>query len=301
MFTNVLITGASGFIGLHLCKHILQNTKSKIVCLDRYLDPNGCRLFDSTDRVDFVNQDLSTDLSEEAMKSLEAAECIFHLAAFKTNKAGEKRFYQDNVLATERIINLPLKNLKQFFFTSTLYVYGSNFGTASEDDEPHPDTAYGMSKLVCEKMLFDRFSGTATNLAIPRLFFVFGNPIGTSIGYKSVILKHIDRIKNGLAPVIYGSGEQMLDYIYIDDVTEAFDALIKNEFNGVVNISSGTLVSVNDLTRDICDVMDYKGKLEYQSADWTDGTSRGGDNRRLLAMHAKRVGFQQALKSMVNE
>src|SRR5208282_3392702 len=112
--------------------------------------------------------------------------------------------------------------VQKVVFTSSLYAYGRmGAPPLTEEEAPTPHTVYGISKLSGEH-LCRHFSLLAKiPVVCLRLFFTYGPRQYSGLGYKSVIVKNFDRILNGQNPIVYGNGNQELDYIYVDDVVSA--------------------------------------------------------------------------------
>jgi UDP-glucose 4-epimerase len=102
------------------------------------------------------------------------------------------------------------------------------------------------------------------------------------MGYKSVILKNVERLRAGRPVLVLGDGQQALDYVFVDDVVDATlrAFLCEDSDASPINIASGHATTVNDLLRTLCEVADKSFSPEHGPADWTAGTSRAGDPAR---------------------
>ena len=109
--------------------------------------------------------------------------------------------------------------------------------------------------------------------------FVYGPRQFAGLGYKSVIAKNFERIARGEAPIVFGDGEQALDYTYVDDVVDATlaAAVTDRGLPPVMNIGSGHALSINELTRAMLEVAGSDLVPESGPADWTHGTQRSCD------------------------
>jgi UDP-glucose 4-epimerase len=148
-----------------------------------------------------------------------------------------------------------------------------------ELDLPIPTTLYGASKVMGEGIFraIDREIGLSWNIA--RLFFIYGPRQYADGGYKSVILSNFERLMNNESPTIYGDGTQALDYVYIDDCIKALMSLASNPTDRqIVNISTGTPVTINELTQTMVLIARSKQDPAYLQADWTEGSVRFGSN-----------------------
>jgi UDP-glucose 4-epimerase len=99
-----------------------------------------------------------------------------------------------------------------------------------------------------------------------------------------------ERLRQGQSPIIYGDGEQTLDYVYVDDAVQAAIAALCNPLSGaVLNIGSGTGTTINALVGSMQQVAGSGLPVRYEPADWTAGSRRVGDvdrARRLLGWQA---------------
>jgi UDP-glucose 4-epimerase len=152
----------------------------------------------------------------------------------------------------------------------------------SENDAVNPLTYYGLSKFMGENLLRIASQQGLTSYVIPRLFFIYGPNQYAEGGYKSVIYKSFENILNGLPVEIYGSGLQVLDYVYIDD---CIDALIKLAYSQndreVVNVASGDPITINRLTNEMLIASKYGQKAMHTEPDWTHGSKRFGNPNKI--------------------
>ena len=166
-------------------------------------------------------------------------------------------------------------------FTSSLYANGSlGPEPIEEDDHENPSTLYGASKLFSELDLKISSKKYGFSYAIARLFFIYGPKQFAIGGYKSVIVKNFQRFLEGQPMQINGSGNQILDYVYVEDCIKSLIGLSQSKFQGTVNVSSGVGVSVNELIIKMSEICG-NNRIEHVEADWTEGTKRIGNNSLL--------------------
>lgn len=228
-----------------------------------------------------VESDLC-DLDVDAYRDLcSGANVVFHLAAEKYNssRSTPQKVIDANITATHRLYEgACLAGVPKIVFTSSLYAYGGlGPSSMSETDVPTPTTMYGMSKVAGEDMLRVAHRDHGVEWAVARLFFVYGPRQYAEGGYKSVIITNFERMLRGEPPVVFGDGEQSLDYVYVDDVVRGLRALATPGTTGVVNLGSGEAVSINDLTALMQRVAGSDAAPVTGPADWTAGTRRCGD------------------------
>jgi len=256
----------------------------------------------SDPRLTTITADLNT-LSDEEMASLVApVDYLFHLAAEKHNQSldAPERVLAVNVNATFRLFQAAATRVRKVMFTSSLYAAGRmSLPPMREDDLPEPRTVYGISKLAGEHFLQHFASQTRLRSTSLRVFFVYGPRQFAGSGYKSVIIKNFERILRGDAPVIFGDGEQSLDYVYIDDVIHALIlSLSEDADRQVINIGSGSGVSVKQLTDIMRSVAGSSLPAVHAAPDWTAGSHRVCDNTKAKALlrWSPTVGLRDGLQ-----
>jgi UDP-glucose 4-epimerase len=283
--SEVTVTGSGGFIGSHLVRKLLNLGVSRLVAIDHLRYGTWENLADIAHHPALVLKELDfaqLDI-DELKKLLGQTNFLFHLAAEKHNQSigRPELIIAVNIAGTQRLFQAAAAvGVQKIVFTSSLYVYGRMTAPIMKEvDLPQPRTIYGISKLAGEHLLrVIEYSNSVTHCSL-RLFFVYGPRQFAGQGYKSVIVSNFERILRGESPVIYGDGEQVLDYVFVDDVVEALiKAVVTSSKTGLFNISSGQLVSINQLTNLMLEVSDNKMQPIYKPADWTAGTSRSGNN-----------------------
>lgn len=279
-----LVTGGAGFIGSFLVDHLFRSGEDVRVVDDGSTGNLG-RL---NPAIQIFETDISRLRERDWAEILRPSDTVFHLAARKLNTPGVS---DDNLLATNVMSTIALARaarsvgVRKMIFASSLYAYGHRYaGPTGEDFLALPQTLYGMSKLAGEHTLLSVLESSDVEWVSARLYFVYGPKQFPGTGYKSVIVKNFERLRDGLQPMICGSGNQELDYIYVEDVVRA---LIRLEEAGacgeVYNVSSGNGISIRDLTGLMISAAERPDlQPMWVDADWTEGTARVGNNSKLF-------------------
>jgi len=276
---RALVTGGAGFIGRHLVDKLITD-HSEVIIID---SGQTGQLASVAKEARLINVDLDSYEINDFMEILHGVDHVFHLAAQKHNTAdiSPRKMISTNVLSTYNLIIASAKSkVKRFVFTSSLYTYG-NLGPRimNEGDLPKPSTLYGSSKLMGENILRFAEKQYGLNWNVARLFFIYGPGQFAGSGYKSVIVKNFERIRDGMPVIINGDGNQSLDYLYVQDAVEGIKKLANCKIqNNIFNVSSGSLISINDLLLLMKKVSGKSVESIYESADWTSGSKRFGDN-----------------------
>ena len=278
---KIVVTGGAGFIGSALAN--LLSVDYEVVAIDNLSSGDWSRLASSVDRREL---DIATADLDDLKSVLEGAEYLCHLAAVKLHNLDNSadRVIDTNIVGTKRVLEAAGQvGVKRVLFTSSLYSYGS-VGPAimNEGDLPAPTTIYGASKLIGEQIMKNAEIRYGFSSICARLFFIYGPGQYAHGGYKSVIVKTCERLLSQLPALINGDGKQSLDYVYIDDCTNALALLLLSEFNGVYNVSSGESVSIAHLVKTIGG-FEKCSTIEFAEPDWTANTNRFGDNTKLKA------------------
>lgn len=281
-FTNktVLITGGAGFIGSNLASRL-----ASIGCAEvRVLDHLRCGTWANLSGlpVKKIELDYGTASEEQLREVCRGVDYLFHLAAEKHNqsKLSPEILFRSNISGMHGLLEVAVKEkIQKVIFSSSLYAYGiSGVDFYKESDRPQPDTLYGMSKLAGENICayFEKQYGLA--VSVFRFYFVYGPRQFAGMGYKSVILKNFERLIRGESPQITGTGDQILDYIYVEDVLDALIKAIEVDTpSQIFNIGSGEVVSIKELTELMLKVANSEKKPIYIEPDWTAGTRRVAD------------------------
>ncbi len=278
---RVLVTGGCGFIGSHLVPRLAAEGAAEVVVVDslRYGRPDVLPGLGA--RVRLVRHDLGVDPQADLQRALAGVSAVFHLAAEKHHtQRTAADLLRTNVAGTSGLLEAArAAGVGKVVFASSVFAYGRMLGPPLREDEPaRPATAYGMSKLLGERLLghFARPHGPA-HVAL-RYFFVYGPRQHVGLGYKSVIVKTYERLLRGERPTVYGDGAQALDYVYVDDAVEAaLLALRAGQSGTVYNVGSGTATTVDDMVDRMMRVAGRVLPKEYLPPDETAGSCRVAD------------------------
>jgi UDP-glucose 4-epimerase len=245
----VLVTGGCGFVGSHLVRRLLAEGARRVVVLDRLSDGRAPELPPGAELVRF---NLGVDPPEALAGHLAGIDVLFHLAADKHGRvpAPPLRLLQSNVTGTFALLEAAATaGVRKAVFSSSLYAYGrSTPPPLDESETPRPSTVYGISKLAGEHLLAHIERERGLPGVSLRYFFVYGPGQGSERGYRSVIPRTLERLARGENAVVYGDGEQTLDYVYVDDVVEATLLAAELDVSGeVLNVGSGLPLTVNRL------------------------------------------------------
>ncbi len=268
---RILVTGGAGFIGSNLVDALLREGH-EVTVVDNLSTGKFENLYNVKDaarenRFAFFHADIRDDSLLAAFRNREQ-EVVIHLAAQPDVRVSVKNPVLDaevNVLGTINVLQLAVENgVRRFINTSSGgCVYGEPESLPVSEDSPRrPDSPYGVSKNVAEEYLryYHRAYGLSyCTLAPANVYGPRQNPFGEA----GVVAIFIGRMLSGQTPVIYGDGEQTRDFVFVDDVVEAYLAALTRGDGEFINLGTGVETSVNLLYRMLADILDFDGEPEY--------------------------------------
>ena len=271
MSGKALITGGAGFIGSHLADRLIADDW-EVLAVDDLSKGQLDRLAEArqTGSLHFHQLDINSDEFGEAVRRFEP-DVIHHLAA----QSGVRPSVEDpifdarvNILGT---INVSLAaqeagTQRVVFASSGGAMFGEVPGKPATEDFPAlPDSPYGISKKVVEDYYRYFHSSTGVDYVILALGNVYG-PRQDPHGEAGVVAIFSRLMLDGMRPTIHGDGEQARDYVYVEDVVDAFARA--GEIGGAVRLNIGTAVAatVNELYALIADAAGYDGSPEHGPA-----------------------------------
>jgi UDP-glucose 4-epimerase len=294
--TRIFMTGGAGFIGSHFVRELLAAGAS-VTVYDNFSSGLEANL-DGVGPLEVIRGDI---LDYEALRdAMRGHDAVSHQAAQLeiTRSIGNPVFdLTTNTIGTLNVLQAVAElGIAKVVEASSAGVYGQAVADLQDEDHPtNPNWEYGVSKLACEKyaaIACDRNSGlSVTSL---RYAIVYGE----REWYGRVLTLFLKRALEGKSPVVFGSGDQVRDFVYVGDIAQLHRRCLEVDSPGhlVLNGSTGTGTTVLELARAVCDVTGLDGGPVFD--DVAEGaTSSLADGRMRLPseLHAMRMSFQRAL------
>jgi nucleoside-diphosphate-sugar epimerase len=218
---RVLVTGAAGFIGSHLCRRLLAEGHD-VAGLDDLSDGSLDNLADAG-QVDFIEADLRDE--EAVAKAAAGADVIFHEGAKRSvpRSVAQPGLTTDvNVRGTLNVLLAARDARARVVAASSSSVYGDqDTFPLVETMSPQPRSPYAASKLAGEAFCLACWSSMGVPAISLRYFNVYGPRQDPTSEYAAVVPRFVVACLAGSRPTIHGDGEQSRDFTFIDDVCEA--------------------------------------------------------------------------------
>lgn len=248
-----LVTGGAGFIGRWVVKNLLERGH-EVVALDNLSNSKkeNIREFQNTKSFDFVKADVKNEKTLEEVFEQDFDKVIHLAAKIDVQESLEKprEHFRDNLIGTEKVIELCRKNNVGLTLVGTCMVYDmANSDEGIDEEHPvEPASPYAGTKLAAENLAESYCHGYDLPITIVRPFNTYGpfQKTGMAGGVVSIFTKR-DIENQDLK--IFGDGEQTRDLLYVTDTAELIvRATLSEEANGeIINAGTGDDISINDL------------------------------------------------------
>ena len=252
---TILVTGGAGFIGSHLLESLVNYCDDEIVCIDALTYASDKNNIPS--KVLLYPYDISNKDEVSEVFAAYKPNYVFHLAAEShvDNSIEDcSPFIQSNIIGTVNLLNASLEyGVEKFMHISTDEVYGSiEDGSLTEDTIYNPRNPYSASKASSDHFVM----AYHTTYGLPVVITNCSNNYGPRQYKEKMIPQTIKNLISGNKIPVYGTGEQIRDWLYAQDHCEA---LIKVWKEGQVgekyNIGGECEIRNIDLVKMIIDIM----------------------------------------------
>jgi UDP-glucose 4-epimerase len=304
---TVLVTGAAGFLGSHLCDALLSRGH-RVIGVDDLSHGKRENLAQATENPRFAFHVLDITDAEKLRRVSEDVDVFAHLAAFKIPRYGDRiKTLMINSQGSLNVLQLAAERKAKFLFTSTSDVYGKNpdipFSETSASvigSSTVPRWAYAVSKLFDEHLAFSFHEDHDIPVTVVRIFGSYGPRQHLSWwgGPQSVFIDSV--LRNEQIP-IHGDGLQTRSFTYVSDTVSGILAALESDAanNQIINIGSTHEITIVDLARLIHRLIESPEPLRLEFVPYKQISGRDYEDvrRRVpdVAKAEKLLGFKAAV------
>ena len=300
---TAVVTGGAGFLGSHLCDHLISKDY-RVVCVDN-LDTGSLQNVEHLrgDNFLFINQDVTLHLEID-----EPVDTVYHLAALASPidylrmplhslKVGS--------YGTHNALGLAKFKRACFLLASTSEVYGD------PQVHPQPETYWGNVNPIGPRGVYDeakRFAEALTmayhrahliTTRIVRIFNTFGPKMRTKDG--RVVPNFIMQALHGEDVTVYGDGKQTRSFCFVSDLVEGIVRLLGSDYDGPVNLGNPREMTVLEFAETIIRLTDSKSRIVHRPLPVDDPKVRQPDirlARKLLGWEPK-MDVEEGLRATI--
>jgi UDP-glucose 4-epimerase len=306
----VLVTGGAGFVGSHIVDLLCDEACAEIIALDNMVRgrPENIERARARGPVRLVHGDIR---DRKLMASLvRAADIVFHQAALRiTHCAAEPRLaIEVMVQSTFDLLELCVQHeVKKVVAASSASIYGmANHFPTTESENPYSNrTLYGAAKSFNEGLLRAFNDMYGLDYIAFRYFNVYGPRMDIHGRYTEVLIRWMERLEAGQVPIIFGDGNQTMDFVHVHDVARANILGAKSDISDeAFNIASGTETSLGQLAQSLAVVMNRRGVSPQFAPERSVNPvprrlASTAKAERLLDFHP-RITLDEGLRDLVN-
>ena len=292
---NILITGASGFLGSRLVTYLRTSgfTENHTLWALSSLPVNGCRTIRHLD-YHFSAEDITKS-------GLHHIDCLIHMGSAVPKKREEFGIeyaykFSTNIIHTAWLLDHLPSIPRKIIYISSVSVYKDD-GYLSEKSELQSRDMYGASKLMCESYLTQKSEEMGFDLQILRLGQIYGEGEET---YSKIVSSFVKQILAGIPITIYGSGNEIRTMLYVEDCVKYIAHAVGLDCGaGPVNIVGQYEITVRDIAAKIYDSLGISEKIVIQGNK--TGTSVTYNSEKMNRyFDIKQIAYDEGIRNYCN-
>jgi NAD dependent epimerase/dehydratase len=263
---RILVTGAGGFVGSHLVEKLVQ-LGGQVICFIRYTSRDDCGLLEKLPRkilneVKIISGDLRDPYA--VGKATRDIKIVFHLGALigiPYSYLHPREVIETNVMGTLNVMQAALhQGVSRVIHTSSSEVYGT--ARYVPIDENHPlqgQSPYSASKIGADKIAESFYRSFGLPVSMSRPFNIYGPRQSTRAVIPTIIAQALADKKIKL-----GSLKPIRDFTFVNDTVEGFVKIAESQktVGEVLNLGTGTEISIGDLVKKIGDILEKEIRIE---------------------------------------
>ncbi len=295
---RALVTGGAGFVGSHIVEQLIAAGAARVVVIDDFTRGRRENLASLSGHgaLEIVEGDIcDASLVDDASAGVDL---VFHQAALRITQCAENPVRAAKVMidGTQNVLESAVRHrARKVLLASSASVYGEpDRLPMAESDAFNNRTIYGAAKIANEQMARAYAEMYGLGYLALRPFNVYGPRMDAYGVYTEVMIRWLERLGRGEAPLIFGDGKQTMDFVYVGDVARAYLlAAASAATDDFLNVGSGSETSLAELCRLLCTETGHPdlGPI-FGEARKVNGVTR----RRAATQHAREtIGFEAAV------
>ena len=278
-----LVIGSNCFTGCHIVDALLENAESKVIGVSRSPEYKDFFLpYKRHKSGRFTFHQLNTVRQFDSLVRLieeERPEVVINVAALSEVVLSNERpveYFETNTLAVVKLCDFLRKCsfLERYVHISSAEIFGSCSRSLTEEDLFNPSTPYAVSKAAADMYL----NTIIENFGFPAILIRSTNVYGRHQQLFKIIPRTIIYLRLGKTLELHGGGVAMKSFIHVRDVVRGLLLALERGRSGVYHFSMPSDVSVDDIVRQVCDLMGY----DFEKATRSAGERLGQDARYWL-------------------
>ncbi|GAA5083530.1 NAD-dependent epimerase/dehydratase family protein [Microbacterium yannicii] len=306
--TRVLVTGGAGTIGSTLVDQLLDAGVAHVDVLDNLVRGRRANLDGAlaSGRLELVDGDIRDATLVDDLTA--DKDFVFHQAAIRITQCAEEPRLALEVLVdgTFNVVESAARHgVKKLIAASSASVYGmaEEFPTTERHHHENNDTIYGAAKTFNEGLVRSFRAMQGLDYVLLRYFNVYGPRMDVHGLYTEVLVRWMERIADGKPPLIFGDGQQTMDFVCVPDIARANVLAAQSDVvEGTYNIASGTETSLLELAEALLRVMGSDLGVEHGPERAVNGVARRladtSAAKRDLGFEAT-IGIDEGLRQLV--
>ena len=244
---KIVIVGHTGFIGNNIFQNLINNKEYEILGI-------------STNEID-----LTKEKSHNTLSGILSSDCVVIMCAGIKKQLGDSiPTFDDNMSIISNFSKAVLEvHPQKIIYISSTSVYGEDVAyneRITEKISVQPKTYYGIAKYSAEKILEKVCMDNQIELLVLRPPLVYGkDDLSRGYGPTGFIYKAI----NGEEIILWGDGSEFREFVYVDDVGKIVNCLINNNYNGILNLVSGTSYTFNNIINLLNNIVNHKIEVVF--------------------------------------
>ena len=302
---NIVITGATSFIGIHLIRQLTKdnNNKLHIIVRENNKKKEKLKKIEKEKNIDVYKIDMDEYFKIKEYINFKP-DILIHLSWNGTRKPQrddeilQENNYLNSIDLFENMVELGCKKIINI---GSQAEYGISDKTISEDDETSPNTWYGIYKLKLCNEMFNRFKEKDLNLYHIRVFSIYG--IGDDDN--TLIMSSIKKLKQNMDLELTESSQNW-NFLNVNDLVKAIEIFVKKDDikTGIYNIASKETKQLKEYIEELKDIMGSKSKLLFGEISYPkEGkVSINPDITKIQSntQWREEITFEQGIKEIIN-